>query len=222
MGKSSSLIQPSHVNGDVRKLNTAERIFVQELLADDLWRPEEAAKKAGYKTAHVAASKLMKRPEIQKILGYEQRRRLERIGLRADEVLSMLATALFFNPLTLFKPTKSGAWAVEDLDKIPDEIGRCISEIKTKTVETDQGTVTYFELKMMDKTKLLDLAMKHCGVAGADHLMVESHEGAPSNVLSQMLANLESSRQVVDADTINIRVSEQPSSQESTDETPNS
>jgi len=204
----SALCLPSE--SSLQKLKPAERVFVTELIADDLWSPTRAAKRAGYKNPDVEASRLMKKARIQEMLGREQRRRLERTRLRADEVLSMLAQALFFNPLSLFKPTKNGAWAIEDLDKIPDHIGRCISKMKTKTIPLDDGKeITYFEIEFMDKTKLLDLAMKHCGVSGIERVHLESHEGTPSNVLSQALANLEQSRQVVDANTIEVTVNAQ-------------
>jgi phage terminase small subunit len=186
--------------------------FIQILISDDLWRPLYAARKAGYKNCSQAVARLMKKPSVIKALGREQRRRMERLELRADEVLSMLATGLFFNPLSLFKPSKDGKWVVEDLDKVPAEIGRCVEEVKCRTVEEMQedGTVkttTYFELKMMGKTKLLELAMKHMGIAGDQKVVHTGNVGVDiglSGGLNALLMNIERtrSRQVVDAEVL--------------------
>ena len=198
---SSALIQPRKNGASIDRLNTSQQVFVKELLADDLWRPTEAARRAGYVDPASAACRLMKMPAIQAMLGKEQRRRLERIGLKADEVLHMLATALFFNPLTLFKPTKDGNWAVVDLDAIPDDIGRCISKIKTKTITNDDGEVTYFEIEFLDKTRLLELALKHCGIAGGDKLDVNMKvDGAIT--LSHLLHQVEQKRRAIVDDRV--------------------
>lgn len=214
----TTLIQPKRFlrGASTEKLRPAERVFVQELLADDLWRPKQAAIKAGYKSPTSAASKLLNRADIQALLGFEQRRRLERIGLKADEVLNMLAQALFFNPLSLFKPTANGSWAVTDLDSIPPEIGRCITKIKSKTTEQmdDEGnvtSVTYFEMEFLDKTRLLELAMKHCGVQGSDKVQVQNNLNiGVDQSLAQLLQNLEAQRNanVIDARVIDAKVQE--------------
>jgi phage terminase small subunit len=191
-------------------LNSNELMFIRELIADDMWRPVIAARRAGYANPDVAACKLMKKPEICAALGKEQRRRLERLDLKADEVLNYLANGLFYNPLMLFKPGKDGGWIVEDLDKIPAEVGRLIESIKAKTTESlaDDGTVsvsTYFELKLVSKTKLLELAMKHCGIDGSTK--VEYSGGLDLNVncgLNHLLMQIEAARrnQIVDGSVI--------------------
>lgn len=193
-------------------LTDNELQFVRHLLADDLWRPVVAAKNAGYKSAASTATRLLKKPAIQRALGHEQRRRLVRLGLKADEVLNVLSTGLFFNPLTLFKPSADGTWVVEDLDKVPDEIGRCIESVKAKTEERmdDEGNVetkTYFEIRFMAKTKLLELAMKHCGIDGTQKI---EHSGSLevthglSQGLNELLEHIENTRksQVIDGRVI--------------------
>jgi hypothetical protein len=208
----SAIIEERRQGAAVERLSHAEKVFVMELLADDMWNPVNAARKAGYKNAPGSARALMQKPAIAMALGKEQRRRLERVGMRADEVIEMLRTALFFNPLSLFHPTKDGKWAVEDLDKIPDEIGRCISKIKVKTVDTmtEDGSVnstTYFELELMDKATLLNLAMKHCGVDGTSKVAISSQVDV-SVSLSSLLTDLERSRNVIDQSMILKRLEE--------------
>lgn len=202
----------------VEDLKSSELTFVKYLIGDDLWRPVQAARKAGYKQPDIAAGRLMKKPAIAQALGKEQRRRLERLELRADEVLSMLATGLFFNPLSLFKPSAKGAWVITDLDKVPDEIGRLVEEIKTRTTESmdDEGNVsstTYFELKMISKTELLRMAMKHCGVDGTQKVEFSGNVGMQVHLeggLNALLMNVEATRasQVIDAKVIENKIVE--------------
>ena len=201
---------------NLEELTDAELTFVKYLIEDDLWRPTQAAKKAGYKAPSQAAFNLMKKPAIAQALGKEQRRRLERLELHADEVLSMLATGLFFNPLTLFRPSTKGGWVVVDLDKVPDEIGRLIEEIKTRTTESmdDEGNVsstTYFELKMISKTELLRMAMKHCGVDGTQKVEYSGNVDMQVHLeggLNALLMNVEQTRasQVIDGTVLESRV----------------
>lgn len=206
------------VKQSLDKLNPNEMSFVKHLIADDLWRPVVAAQKAGYKNPSQSAHYMMQKPHIAAALGREQRRRLERLQLKADEVLHMLATGLFFNPLSLFKPSAKGSWVVEDLDKIPDEIGRLIEEVKTRTVEeldNDGNTrvTTYFEIKMISKTRLLELAMKHCGIEGSSKIehsgSVQLNLGLEGGI-SQLLMNVESTRsnQVIDGTVLNLEEEE--------------
>jgi hypothetical protein len=193
------------------KLNPNELSFVSHLIADDLWRPVVAARKAGYNNPSQAAHFMMQKPHIAAALGREQRRRLERLQLKADEVLSMLATGLFFNPLSLFRPSAKGGWVVEDLDKIPDEIGRLIEEIKTRTVEElvddNVRVTTYFEIKMISKCRLLELAMKHFGIEGSTKIehsgSVQVNLGIEGGI-GQLLMNVESTRnqQIIDGSVI--------------------
>jgi hypothetical protein len=193
------------------KLNPNEMSFVKHLIADDLWRPVVAAQKAGYKNPSQSAHYMMQKPHIAAALGREQRRRLERLQLKADEVLHLLATGLFFNPLSLFKPSAKGGWVVEDLDKIPDEIGRLIEEVKTRTVEEviDGNTrvTTYFKVKMISKTELLRMAMKHCGIEGSSKIehsgQVQLNLGIEGGI-GQLLMNVESTRnqQIIDGSVI--------------------
>lgn len=186
------------VRASVNDLNHNELMFVKHLLADDLWNPASAAKKAGFNNPYAAASNLMKKPTVQAVLGKEQRRRLEKLELKADEIIHFLATGLFFNPLSLFKPTKSGSWAVIDLEAIPDDIGRLIEEIKTRTTEDvdDNGNTrvtTYFEIKFISKTRLLELSMKHLGLDGIQKHHIE-HSGSVNFNISQLVMEVEANR----------------------------
>lgn len=203
----------------VDELNESELMFIKYLISDELWRPIIAAEKAGYKHPAIAASKLMSKPIICEALGREQRRRLERLQLKADEVLHVLATGLFFNPLSLFRPGRSGEWVVEDLDKIPEDIGRLIESIKTKTVEESNSdgvsVTTYFEIKMISKTKLLEMAMKHCGIDGTTKIEHSGNVGVSVGLeggLNSLLEAVEAARknQIVDGAVVESFVESSP------------
>lgn len=197
-------------------LSVRELEFVRNLICDDLWRPSVAAEKCGYAAPMKTAQRLMRMPAVQKALGQEQRRRLERYKLNADEVLHVLATGLFFNPLSLFRVNKRGNWIVDDLDSVPDEVGRCVESVKCHTSEhTDEDgnvtSTTTFELKMMAKTKLLELAMKHCGVDGTQKVEVSGEVGVNIGIdggISGLLMEVEKRRksQIIDGSVVQRRL----------------
>ena len=199
-------------------LEVRELEFVRNLINDDLWRPSVAAEKAGYSAPCKAAKRLMGYPAVQKALGQEQRRRLERLQLKADEVLHVLATGLFFNPLSLFHVNRKGNWVVKDLETVPDEVGRCVEQVKvhSRDYTDDEGNVhteTTFELKMMAKTKLLELAMKHCGVDGTQKVEHSGSVGVNVGIdggIAGLLMEVENRRksQVIDSTVVQRKLEE--------------
>lgn len=161
----TKMITPRKNGANLDKLTVGMRQFVLEMIANDMLNGTAAARKAGYKNPSDAANRLMKNPTILKALGKEMRLRGLRTKCKADEVLQYLHTALFFNPLKLFKPTEDGKWTIENLDDIPDEIGCLIEELKIKTTTSLLGEVTTsFEFKTVSHATALQLAMKHHGL----------------------------------------------------------
>lgn len=161
----TTLIDPKKKGADLHKLTVPQRTFVAEMLASDLFNPTKAARAAGYKTPSQAANKLMKNKSVQRALGKALRERLERCELKADDVLNYLRAALFFNPLHWFKPTEDGGWEITDLDALPEEVGRLIDEMEVKVRELPDGTKqSWFKVKLISKSTVLPLAMKHLGL----------------------------------------------------------
>jgi len=190
------------------ELTYKELMFVKYLIGDEYWRPAEAARKAGYAHPTIICSKLMNKPEIARMLGKEQRQRLERMNLDADKVLDLIASGLFFNPMSLFKVGKSGVWYVEDPKDIPDEIGMLIESAKFISTERTlpDGSVEakqIFELKIVSKTKLIEFAMRHCGLDSPTR--VEHSGNVQMDIdVSKMVTELEDirSQQVIDGSVI--------------------
>ena len=150
-------------------MTVRQRTFVHALLASPTFDQTAAAKEAGYANPSITASRLLKSKIVRAIIGKELRLREERSHLKADDVLEYLRHGLFFNPLSLFRPSKDGKWLVKSLDEIPEEIGRLIEKIKTKVVtKPDGATESFFEIELISNATLLPLAMKHLGISGAE------------------------------------------------------
>ena len=53
---------------------------------------------------------------------------------------------------------------IDDLDTLPNWVRRLIKRMKLRTIETQEGTYSEFEVELMDKDRALELAMKHFGL----------------------------------------------------------
>jgi len=148
---------------DLSELNTNQQKFVYELIADDLFNPTAAARRAGYKNPAIMANKLMKNPTVALALGKVMRERNERCEMKAAHVMEYIRHALFFNPLDHFIPTdEGGVWLVEDPSAIPPEIGQLIESMEIKHLERPDGSqMTMFKVKLVSKTAILGHALRH-------------------------------------------------------------
>lgn len=161
----TQLIESRKNGSKLDGLTDQQRAFVLELLADEEFCPTHAARKAGYANPSQAANKLLKHKKIMAALGKAQREREERCQLKADDVLHYLRTALFFNPLNYFSPAGDGGWLIDDLDSLPEEVGRLIEEIEVKAIELPDGSMSSkLKVKFISKATVLPLAMKHLGM----------------------------------------------------------
>lgn len=161
----TTLIKTRKRGADPSLLTVGQQTFVAELLANNLFDARAAAKAAGYKQPSQSAYKMLKNPKIQALLGKAMRERMERCQLKSDDVLNYLRTALFFNPLNYFKPTKDGKWMIDDPTTLPEEVGRLIEKMEVRTTELKDGSVhSYFKIELVSKTTALSLAMKHVGL----------------------------------------------------------
>lgn len=176
----TSLIEERHKGIDIDKLNNMQKAFCEEMAADLTFNATEAAKKAGYKNPNQAAYKLLKNKSIQAYLGKVLHQRAKRRELAADDVLEHLRNALFLDPIDLFEHVGNGVFAVKDLSQIPEHVRRCITKIKCKVRETEEGTETYIELELMSKDAAMTNALKHLG-------LMEPDGSVNVNVAGQML-----------------------------------
>lgn len=159
------ITQPCH-HRSFLKLNAQQQLFVSHLLADLKFNATEAAKAAGYKQPSVAAIRLQKLRHVRRCIDFEVENRKTRLQKTADDVMNHLWTALFLDPQKVFEKVGNGTYRVRDLEEIPEPIRCCITKLKykTKTATTDDGTVVldaYFEVELMSKDLMQQLAMKH-------------------------------------------------------------
>lgn len=165
----STKIKPRKYGVNPNKLNPQELLFVNALAADVGFNATQAVRECYPKNKNPTqyAQRLLSRPRIQKMLGKVLQQRLDRLELKADDVLEYLRFALFFNPLDYFHPTKDGKWVIADLASLPPEVGRLIDKMKLRVTENKDGSITsMFEVELVSKTTCLGLAMKHIGIDG--------------------------------------------------------
>ena len=192
----SKSVQPRINGANPERLTAQQRMFVEELLADESFNATNAARKAGYKNPTVQGSKLLTLKPIRAMVGKALRERIERTQLTADAVLAHLQTALFLDPFELFERNRKGAYEVRDLADIPIEIRRCITKVRTRTKVTDLGTEYTSEIELMSKDAALVNAMKHLGLLAADGNSININVG--QDVISTLLAQVEQDRRVID------------------------
>ena len=203
----SSMLQPRKRGSlKLNELNPQHRTFVEALLADPTYCITKAARSAGYRNPSATASQLMAKPEIRAAIGVAIRERIENYKLEAGVVLKHLATALSLDPLELFERDESGSFRVKSLEDIPVEIRRCITKIKAKTVTTDEGTVTYLEVDLMNKNDLMNLAMKHLGLMEERTTNVNMNVSVDDVLISELLTKVEEQRSVIDTNFIQSQV----------------
>jgi hypothetical protein len=195
-GMPSKTIQPRRRGANKEKLNPMQRIFVEELLADEGFNATKAARKAGYKQPQAQSAKLLAIRSIRDILGKALSERITRCQLTADAVLEHLRVALFMDPLDLFERTKGGAYLIKSLEDVPEEVRRCITKLKCRSTTIGKKTVTYLEVELMSKDAALPLAMKHLGIAGVENIEVDVE--VKSNVFMELLKKVEQDRNVID------------------------
>lgn len=151
---------------DPNKLTRQQETFVAELLASESFNVAAAATRAGYSHGAQAGFKLMRKPAIQKAIAKAQREREDRCALKADNVLNFLQAALFQDPTQLFEAGENGEWQLKDLKKLPKGMGSLIDHISV----TPDGTTS---VKLVSKSKALDLAMRHLGLMAPTKIQTE-------------------------------------------------
>jgi phage terminase small subunit len=157
--------KPKRRSRTVAELTDRQRRFVVELLASDTFCPTEAARKVGYKNPAKSAYRMLQQRDIAEALGRAQREREARCQLKGDDVLNFLRAALFLNPLQYFAPSPDGGWLLTDPATLPEEVGRLIESMDVKVIEGKDGARTStFAVKLVSKTHVLGLAMKHLGL----------------------------------------------------------
>lgn len=191
--------------------------FVFELLLD--YNKLRAIKAAGYKcktnaSASALASKLLKKPQILKIIEFFEKESQEEFRIERKEILWNLWVCATRNAkqfvdeqgrLNLSARIENGR-VVEGrtiLD-LPDEVTAAIDGMKyrEKTWTEQDGTIVqeiFVDLKLVSKGSAIDMAMKHAGlyapVTGEIKLVVDEamfHRPEGIDTIEQQLIDVES------------------------------
>lgn len=167
---SSSLVKPKSRGASLDRMTDAQQVFVLEYIANG-GNGAHAAKKAYPRNSNPsqAACQALRHPVVAAYLGKVLKAKLDEADLSATRILRQLEAALFLDPIDLFDKCGPGVYKIKDLAEIPERVRQCITGIECKTKERtlDDGSVeseTWFEVRLMDKNKALELAMKFRGL----------------------------------------------------------
>jgi len=201
-----SSIEPKLRGANLARLKGMQRVFVEELLADESFNATSAARKAGYKNPSVAGARNLKNAVVRAAIGKALQERIERCKLTSDEVLKHLAAALFLDPIDLMEVGNDGSQVVKNLEDIPPHVRRCITKIKQRTRYVDGEPDVTTEVEVMSKDSALTNALKHLGLVSPEgntnNLVI-----AP-NFLGELLEKVEAERKVIDGDYIEAKAKE--------------
>lgn len=154
--------------------------FCSFLVKDVQHDGEAAAKKAKYKNPAVAAAKLLKNPAVKKyLISLKQRQEKETVKTAAD-ALNYIQGIVYMNPAKFFSPGDDGGWLLDkkQWENLPDEVGQYIEEVEERVIETETSTKTFYWVKLVKKSVMVELLAKHHNLFEKDR-----EAGAPKLVL---------------------------------------
>jgi hypothetical protein len=154
--------------GKKRQLTEKMKLFKAEILKGAT--PSQAAAVAGYKNPQVLGLRLTD-PNYYPVLANEISKALarkeERAALKADEVLRYIHDVMSVNLGRWFLPGDGGGWLIDEdgLKNLPPEVARLIECIEKREIAVGEGPKavrrTTFWVKIVSKTKAMELAAKH-------------------------------------------------------------
>lgn len=147
------------------KLGPKQNRFVAEYLKD--LNATAAAIRAGYAetSAESQGSRLLRNAKVKKAVAEAMERRSERVEVKADDVLREL--------IRIFSVDIGKAYDKEGrllpLHEMPEDIRRAIAGIETDELYAGGGESRVEigqtrKVKFLDKTKAIELAMRHLGL----------------------------------------------------------
>ena len=143
------------------KLTDKQKKFCDEYLID--LNATQAAIRAGYskKTAQVISTENLSKPIIKDYIKKKQDELQKRSEVTVDRVVKELALIAFQDPRRMFRGN-----TLIDLDDMEEDVARVLAEVtvtKERTQDGDANVTELVKLKVYDKTKALDMLMKHLG-----------------------------------------------------------
>lgn len=154
------------------KLTPKQRRFVQELMVDE--NAKQAAIRAGYSPAHAEQSgpRLARTPHVKAAIGEARKEVAERMALRQDQVIAELKRIIFADPRKAFDAEGNPI----PVHELPEDVARAIAATEVRVVDVPGETLddghevkaravaSVKKWKWWDKTKGLELAMRHLGM----------------------------------------------------------
>ena len=148
------------------KVKMRPKLFAQEYVIDFNGRRAAIAAGYGEARAEVTASELLKVPRVMELIDKLQSQRATKLGLKEEQVLEELQKIAFSNILDYMTPDETGALRL-DLSKLTRYQAAAIAEIRSDTSggsgDGDRQLVVRTRFKLADKTKALDMLMRHLG-----------------------------------------------------------
>ena len=150
---------------DKTKLTPKQSVFVQEYLVDI--NALQAAIRSGYskKTAQVQASKLLSNPKVQAAINIGMGKRAEKVGFSAEATLRELQNIVHFSVKNVFDENGQ----LKKIHELDDATASAIASIEFATKMDGESPVHVCKLRPYDKTKAVDMAMKHFGLFEKDN-----------------------------------------------------
>jgi len=148
-----------------KRIAPRRRVFADQYLVD--LNASAAYKRAGYKAkndrvAEVEASRLLRDPEVARLIAEGMKARERRTHITQDQVLQELA-ALAMSDLRYFAIVEDGN--VKLADGAPDIAMRAASSIKKRVRYDEEGNRTVeTEIKLWDKPGSLRTVAQHLGM----------------------------------------------------------
>lgn len=144
-------------------LTLKERRFVSEYLVDG--NGLQAAIRAGYapKSAHVTASRLLRKPNVKAAVDAKRAKQLESTDLTAARVLEEMRRLAFSDVRQLFDEHGN----LRPLHTLTAEQAACIAgvEVIIKNAKAGDGqTDTVHKIKIWDKPRTMEMLAKHFGL----------------------------------------------------------
>lgn len=155
---------------NVKKMTDRERAFCAEYPKDH--NATQAAIRAGYSrnTAQVTGSKLLAKVHIQNQIGKVERLHIENVGMKVEEVLEQIHSALTRQGSDFIDPATGELIPIHNL---PKRANQAIDGIEQKVTIIERENmpplkVIETKLKLVPKASAMDMAMKHFGAYAAE------------------------------------------------------
>lgn len=146
------------------KLTARQQLFVEAYLSNNC-NAAEAIRKVGYKgkNPYVAASCMLRNPNVTEYLRFRKEQELEKAGVNAYKVLTELAAIAFIDIRELYNPDGT----LKKICELPRHIAAAIEGIECDEIFDHMTGVVLGhtkKVKFNSKLRALELLMKYTGL----------------------------------------------------------